>query len=207
MYKHQSLIELMMNASTYVTQKQARPRTVSDVFASAASEFGELGEELAIQSGYSYKEPGADGVVGEAIDTILCLLDLIHVQTAGTVTEEQLVEIASKKIEKWISKVDEAELKKERKSERIQSFAEVYEATVEIITTQRSGWDCDDDVDYEEFTADTVEEAVTQAKLRVAEINQSPPSQGDFGIILRSSKAKLVSVRRVKEVELLDVGM
>jgi hypothetical protein len=53
-------------------------RTPYSILASATSELGELAEEVQIHQNHSYKKPGDDGIVGEAIDTICCLLDLIH---------------------------------------------------------------------------------------------------------------------------------
>lgn len=54
-------------------------RAPSEVLLHLFSEFGELAEEVTIADGGSYKAQGADGVVGEAIDVILCAVDFVYV--------------------------------------------------------------------------------------------------------------------------------
>jgi hypothetical protein len=54
-------------------------RLPTDVLVHLLSEYGELAEEVAIATGSSYKPEGADGVVGEAIDVVLCAVDLVYV--------------------------------------------------------------------------------------------------------------------------------
>lgn len=78
-----------------------KPRTLNSVLHSATSELGECAEEINIHEGHSYKKPGKDGIVGEAIDTILCLLDLIHVYDP-TITEDVVENIAKQKLKKWV---------------------------------------------------------------------------------------------------------
>ena len=77
------------------------------VLAHTMEEVGELAEEVTISCGTSYKESGPDGVIGEAIDGIICLVDMIyvHAQKNGIeITEEELIEIANKKLNKWEEK-------------------------------------------------------------------------------------------------------
>ena len=79
-------------------------RTELNVLAHTMEEVGELAEEITIYMGNSYKEPGADGVYGEAVDAIITLIDLIYTHAASkgeTVTEQQLIDIATKKLAKW----------------------------------------------------------------------------------------------------------
>jgi len=76
------------------------------VLAAAQAELGETAEEIAILMGDSYKEPGYDGPLGEALDTIISLLDLIHVLEPN-MTEAELMMIASSKLNKWTSKLEE----------------------------------------------------------------------------------------------------
>lgn len=78
-------------------------RKPSDILLYATTELGECAEELLISTGYSHKKPGADGVIGEAIDTIICLLDLIRVYDPE-ITVEELENIATKKLQKWKDK-------------------------------------------------------------------------------------------------------
>ena len=79
-------------------------RTELNVLAHTMEEVGELAEEITIFMGNSYKEPGVDGVLGEAVDAIITLFDLIYThadRNNETITEEALIEIAAKKLAKW----------------------------------------------------------------------------------------------------------
>ena len=79
-------------------------RLASDIFEHCASEMGELAIEMAIEDGTSYKEPGPDGMVGEAVDVIICMLDMIR-NKAPHLTEDDILRIARPKLEKWKAKV------------------------------------------------------------------------------------------------------
>lgn len=78
------------------------------ILAHTMEEVGELAQEISIVcGGKSYKQQGPDGIIGESIDAILCLVDMIyiHAQKNGIdITEEQLMEIAQKKLDKWEDK-------------------------------------------------------------------------------------------------------
>lgn len=82
-------------------------RNINSVMNAATSELGELAEEVNIASGVSYKEPGPDGVEGEAIDLILAAVDLLYVNNRK-ITEEDMVRIATPKLQKWHSKIAKA---------------------------------------------------------------------------------------------------
>jgi len=81
-------------------------RTLSDVLGHAMEELGELATEIKIVNGKSYKKPGKDGVVGEALDLINCALDIIYL-VKPDYTETELMQIQFLKCEKWVEKVDE----------------------------------------------------------------------------------------------------
>jgi hypothetical protein len=66
------------------------------------SEVGELAEEIEIAEGLSNKSSGKDGVTGEAIDAIICLLDIIRRYNPG-ITEDELGFIVAHKLSKWKS--------------------------------------------------------------------------------------------------------
>lgn len=51
---------------------------------------------------------GKDGVVGEAIDVILCMLDAIFVH-CPEITDERILQIAQAKCQKWADNVTLAE--------------------------------------------------------------------------------------------------
>ena len=79
-------------------------RTAYQILAHLTSEVGELAQEVAIVEGDSYKDAGEDGIIGESIDIIICCLDMIRSQNPK-ITEKQLVEIATTKINKWYNSV------------------------------------------------------------------------------------------------------
>lgn len=78
-------------------------RDLSYIFTHLVEEVGELATELAIETGKSYKAAGEDGIVGEAVDAIICLIDIISMHQPE-VTPEQLDAIMQKKLNKWIEK-------------------------------------------------------------------------------------------------------
>lgn len=75
-------------------------RKLDDVMVHMMTEVGELAQEIIIAAGRSHKQPGKDGVVGEAIDVINCALDIIRL-TEPNITEEQLRVICDPKLGKW----------------------------------------------------------------------------------------------------------
>lgn len=53
-------------------------RTVQSIYNHAMSEMGEIALEVNIEDGQSYKAPGSDGIVGESLDAIAAMLDLVY---------------------------------------------------------------------------------------------------------------------------------
>ena len=104
-----TLIDLILDAS-----KQAdayhNTRNLYSVNSAVQAEAGELSEEVAIEMGDSYKEAGPDGIPGEAIDTIISVLDLLYINNHH-ISEVDLCIIAKPKLEKWIAKIKEANAK------------------------------------------------------------------------------------------------
>lgn len=87
-----------------VSNRIKNNRTQYSVFGSVVSEVGELSEEINVANGLSYKQAGPDGVIGEAIDSIISLVDLIYVYAKENnieLTEENLIRIAEEKLAKW----------------------------------------------------------------------------------------------------------
>lgn len=97
-----TLIERIFQTSDIVVND----RTSYYILSSAMAEMGELAEEVGIANGGSYKNAGPDGILGEALDTIACLVDLIHKEYPN-ITEQDLVAYMSVKLNKWESKVKE----------------------------------------------------------------------------------------------------
>lgn len=85
-------------------------RNLDSVFKALVSEVGETAVEIDIANGQSYKAPGPDGVVGEAVDAILAALDLIY-KAQPNITEEEILRIAQPKLDKWIYKIAERQQK------------------------------------------------------------------------------------------------
>jgi len=81
-------------------------RNQYSVLAHTTAELGELAEEVAIARGDSYKQEGEDGVVGEAVDLIVCAVDMIYV-TKPSMTEEQILELVRAKCGKWLQKLEQ----------------------------------------------------------------------------------------------------
>lgn len=79
------------------TDKIKNGRTVQDVHTYLCDESTELGIEVYTDT------PGEDGIAGEAIDVILCCLDLIFL-SAPNMSDEDIIEYARKKCEKWARK-------------------------------------------------------------------------------------------------------
>jgi hypothetical protein len=64
-------------ASVAVSDIERSPRTPADIAMHTLTELGELAQEIIIAEGRSYKDPGKDGVIGEAIDVLICAADYV----------------------------------------------------------------------------------------------------------------------------------
>lgn len=95
------LIESVFAMSDEISKYQCR--FVPNILTKSFEEVGELATEVGIVYHGFYKQPGADGIVGEAIDVILCMLDIIHIQYPD-MTVEQVKQIAAYKLQKWKNK-------------------------------------------------------------------------------------------------------
>lgn len=80
-------------------------RDLNDIFNAAVQEIGELATEISIHRGYRNAPWGKDGIVGEAIDSIVCLLDIIR-RYDPLVTREDIERIAAIKLNKWVNKTN-----------------------------------------------------------------------------------------------------
>jgi hypothetical protein len=83
-------------------------RQVQDVLNHTVTELGELTMEVIINQGKSYKQPGKDGIIGEAIDMIACAVDIIRLHSPE-LTEEDIIGIALPKLAKWKDKAMEVQ--------------------------------------------------------------------------------------------------
>ena len=79
-------------------------RSIDDVLIHAMTELGELAEEVQIAQGNSYKQSGPDGVIGEALDVIACMVDVIYLYGGVLADEEHMLSVIRPKLEKWKEK-------------------------------------------------------------------------------------------------------
>ncbi len=85
-----SLVKIVFDYSNRIHNN----RTIETIFDHAYSEVKELEAEIALG------DTGEDGIVGEAIDVIQCMLDIIHKHNPAC-TEEYLENLMLQKCEKW----------------------------------------------------------------------------------------------------------
>ncbi len=79
-------------------------RTNDYVLKKCMEELGELSLEVQIEQGLSYKEQGADGVAGEAVDLAICAMDMFALQYPGMSAreiEQEFIGYMNKKLQKW----------------------------------------------------------------------------------------------------------
>jgi hypothetical protein len=74
-----------------------------DIMLSLFEEAGETATEIKIAKGLKSGPAGKDGVIGEAIDTILCALDVIYTEL-GSLDNIQVKQTVYNKTMKWKNK-------------------------------------------------------------------------------------------------------
>lgn len=92
-----TFIQECLKTSAQIKDGRTRLHSLSH----AAEELGEVSAELRIEEGRSSKEQG-EGVIGEAIDLIVCATDLIYLSNPN-ITEADLQLLLRKKLDKWIA--------------------------------------------------------------------------------------------------------
>lgn len=86
----------------------AKPRTKLEVMAYLMEEVGELSTEVMVDSGLSRKPVGEDGIIGEAVDCIICLMDIIYLENPmiSTAAMADTVDtVIARKLDKWRGKI------------------------------------------------------------------------------------------------------
>lgn len=73
------------------------------VLSKAMEELGELAQEVMIANNDHYKPAGADGIIGEAIDVMVCCCDLIY-SVNPNITQDELKALLAVKLAKWVTK-------------------------------------------------------------------------------------------------------
>lgn len=81
-----------------VCQRIQNSRTIPSVFCALRREVEELNDEVLLH--VDGKTEGADGIIGESVDVILCAVDLIY-QKKPDITKEQIMEVINRKLTKW----------------------------------------------------------------------------------------------------------
>jgi NTP pyrophosphatase (non-canonical NTP hydrolase) len=89
-----------MIKQVFETGERLPKRTRLSVLCSLVEEVGELSTEVSISEGLSYKTEGPDGVIGEAVDVLICALDIIKVHKPE-ITEEEIIKLVQDKCAKW----------------------------------------------------------------------------------------------------------
>lgn len=89
-------IEKVLEVSDEVTTN----RTLNDVLNHVMQEVGELSTEIAIVNGTSHKEPSVDGILGEGVDVIVAVLDIIRLACPDATTQD-IEDYMVKKATKW----------------------------------------------------------------------------------------------------------
>ena len=94
-----------MNLQTIIKniQEIKKERTILTSSIYAQSELGELSDEVLKSINQSTKPGGEDGVFGEAIDVIICMLDIIQLDNPN-ITEYEILNKISQKVDKWAVK-------------------------------------------------------------------------------------------------------
>lgn len=94
----------LVNEILETSIKVQNDRSIQDILTHAMTELGELAQEVQIAQGKSYKQQGPDGIVGEALDVIACMVDIIYVHYGILANEEYLIAKMKPKLEKWKQK-------------------------------------------------------------------------------------------------------
>lgn len=98
--------------TTLITQilttadKIKNDRDPRDVLMSLIEEVGELATEIAIKSGHKNRKAGPDGIIGECVDVIAVVVDIIHLMYKDSDWSNEEIEMllkhrAEAKLEKW----------------------------------------------------------------------------------------------------------
>jgi hypothetical protein len=93
------LITMVKNVSMRVGT-----RNIDAIFKSLVEEVGELSTELSIEAGTKKREPSPDGVVGEAIDVLVVILDLLHLKLGNEISGQPFLDRVQSKLNKWEGK-------------------------------------------------------------------------------------------------------
>ena len=91
------IVDTVFRASSKVKDGRA----LEDVIITVMEEVGELATEINIHTGHKDREPGKDGIVGECVDVIAAVLDIIYLEEPQ-MTDEVLQILLGRKCCKWV---------------------------------------------------------------------------------------------------------
>lgn len=99
-------VEISKDLITMVKEVSVRvgTRNVDAIFKSLVEEVGELSTELSIEAGTKKREASPDGVVGEAIDVLVVILDLLHLKLGNEISGQAFLDRVQSKLNKWEGK-------------------------------------------------------------------------------------------------------
>lgn len=81
-----------------VCQKISNGRTISSVMKALEEEVVELRVE--VDKALAGEDAGTDGIVGEAIDCLLCVVDILY-QKNPSISREHISFLVGQKLDKW----------------------------------------------------------------------------------------------------------
>lgn len=102
-------IEKVLSTSVRVDKLDPGKRGIDYVLRKSTEELGELSVEVQVALGESYKEPGKDGVTGEAIDLMITAIDIIYRDNHDKLTVPEMLEMiqarTEQKLQKWVASI------------------------------------------------------------------------------------------------------
>ena len=88
----------VLDKTLEVCRRIENSRDLKSIFNHAKGEIEELHDEIVnVEIG---KPEGPDGVIGEAVDVMLCMVDIIYKRNPD-ITKEQIFEVICSKLDKW----------------------------------------------------------------------------------------------------------
>lgn len=93
--RNASFVDRVLNVS-----KRVPERTITYVQSQLSEEIGELATEISIKYHGKKRATGDDGILGEAIDSIINLIDIIYLDNPK-ITSKEIQTVLDKKLKKW----------------------------------------------------------------------------------------------------------
>ena len=104
-----------INTVLNVSKRINNGRTVNDVMNSIMEEVGELAREVRCEYGPSYKKAGRDGILGESVDVLASVIDLMYIHDPD-ISHRDIINVLNRKMSKWEEKEMEHALQIQKES-------------------------------------------------------------------------------------------